>query len=352
MVALTSESIRNLILCILVTSAVVSKREEYAQMAQTINADKNSPWSASLIVGIDYDNEVGLVKMASGTFITDTLPEGAAKPRPRQLQTVQVSNGKLMSAYPASLNLRTKYVRCRSAAMIRNQGACSSCWAVAAMTSISDRYCMAKSQPGKTQERFFSFQDSLECCSTCTGTAGKPCDGGYIYQVFLFAKTDGVVTGDSYGSNNLCKPYFLSPSFYGSLKNPTCASQCAITAATALNTSGRQYANDKLKISDFTYGKGEAQMIQALNEGGSIAATIKVYSDLYLYKSGVYAKASGVYLGGHAIKVIGYGVDSGVKYWLAANSWGTSWGEQGFFRLKRGTDESTIESSYFFAAIV
>jgi len=51
------------------------------------------------------------------------------------------------------------------------------------------------------------------------------------------------------------------------------------------------------------------------------------------YKSGVYAHTTGRRLGGHAVKLIGYGEENGVKYWLCANSWGKSWGSNGFFKI-------------------
>jgi len=49
-------------------------------------------------------------------------------------------------------------------------------------------------------------------------------------------------------------------------------------------------------------------------------------------------------LGGHAVKVLGYGVENGVKYWLCANSWNEEWGDQGYFKILRGNDECGIES--------
>jgi len=41
--------------------------------------------------------------------------------------------------------------------------------------------------------------------------------------------------------------------------------------------------------------------------------------------------------GGHAIKILGWGNESGLDYWLVANSWGAAWGEEGYFRIKVGS---------------
>ncbi|KHJ90292.1 papain family cysteine protease [Oesophagostomum dentatum] len=48
--------------------------------------------------------------------------------------------------------------------------------------------------------------------------------------------------------------------------------------------------------------------------------------------------------GGHAIKVIGWGVENGTKYWRISNSWNSDWGEDGYFRILRGTNECQLES--------
>lgn len=62
------------------------------------------------------------------------------------------------------------------------------------------------------------------------------------------------------------------------------------------------------------------------------------------YKSGVYKHVSGQQLGGHAVKIYGWGTENGEDYWLIANSWSSEWGETGSFRILRGTNECGIEA--------
>jgi len=62
-----------------------------------------------------------------------------------------------------------------------------------------------------------------------------------------------------------------------------------------------------------------------------------VYQDFYNYKSGVYVYTYGSVVGGHAVKIVGWGVTTaGQNYWIVANSWGTSWGESGYFQIEQG----------------
>ena len=92
-------------------------------------------------------------------------------------------------------------------------------------------------------------------------------------------------------------------------------------------------------------------MMLALIKNGPIAVGFEVYNDFSAYKGGVYEHTSLVdrfnplELTNHAVLVVGYGVtESGLKYWVVENSWGEDWGENGFFRIRRGTDECAIES--------
>merc|ERR1712216_620426 len=50
-----------------------------------------------------------------------------------------------------------------------------------------------------------------------------------------------------------------------------------------------------------------------------------------------------------AVKMVGWGVDNGVKYWKVANSWNPYWGEKGYFRIKKGNNEGGIEDQVTFS---
>ena len=77
---------------------------------------------------------------------------------------------------------------------------------------------------------------------------------------------------------------------------------------------------------------------------GPVEADFEVYADFPTYKSGVYQHVSGALLGGHAVKLMGWGEEKGVPYWLCANSWNTDWGDHGFFKNLRGKNHCGIES--------
>lgn len=92
-----------------------------------------------------------------------------------------------------------------------------------------------------------------------------------------------------------------------------------------------------------------------LVKNGPMAVAFEVYNDFMHYKSGVYhhtgleEKFNPFEITNHAVLLVGYGtdmtnVDAPEDYWIVKNSWGESWGEDGYFRIRRGMDECSIES--------
>ena len=73
---------------------------------------------------------------------------------------------------------------------------------------------------------------------------------------------------------------------------------------------------------------------KALVKYGPLFTTMDVYSDFYFYNGGIYSHTSGGIVSSHAVAIVGYNNKS--KYWICKNSWGTDWGENGWFRIKYG----------------
>ncbi|VDM66549.1 unnamed protein product [Strongylus vulgaris] len=106
------------------------------------------------------------------------------------------------------------------------------------------------------------------------------------------------------------------------------------------------YEEDKL-WGDATYElpNDEKLIRQEILKNGPVVATFIVYTDFFYYKEGIYTHTAGKKEGSHAVKVIGWGTENGVDYWLLANSFNTDWGEDGgYFRFLRGKDHCGIES--------
>ena len=232
-------------------------------------------------------------------------------------------------SYPASFDSRTQWPGC--VGPVLNQARCGSCWAFAAAESISDRMCINNVTSGFLQ---LSPLDLTTCDGLCSG-----CQGGAPSLAWLYAQDSGLVT-------NACYPYLKSNG--GPI--PTCApadQPCLNFVQTPQCTqkcsNGQSWSSSKHKIQSYYGVPGEQAMIAELSTKGPFEVTMTVYADFVHYKSGVYQHTTGQALGGHAIKVIGYGTENGTPYWMIQNSWTTTWGDDGYFKILRGQDECGIE---------
>jgi len=196
---------------------------------------------------------------------------------------------------------------------VRDQAHCGSCWAFSASEVLSDRVAIATGKPSPV----LSPEDMVSCD---TGDMG--CNGGQLARAWSYLENTGIVT-DS------CFPYGA-----GQGKAPKCQSKCA---------DSEQFTKTKAKS---TYAiSGAANMMKEISTHGPIQVAFMVYKSFMNYKSGVYSKHFWELLpeGGHAVKIVGYGSAGGKDYWIVANSWGTTWGEEGFFRIQRGGNACGIE---------
>ena len=66
---------------------------------------------------------------------------------------------------------------------------------------------------------------------------------------------------------------------------------------------------------------------------GQVLALMEVTRDLFSYKEGIYRRLEAEVVGHHAVRIVGWGEEAGVRYWRLANTWGEAWGERGLFRI-------------------
>jgi cathepsin B len=207
---------------------------------------------------------------------------------------------------------------------------------------MTDRICI-QSQ-GKVNAHI-SAEDLVSCCSSC----GFGCDGGFPDAAWEYFASTGLVTGGNYNSNEGCRPYSIAacehhvngtrPPCDGEQSTPKCVKQCEASYTTPYNQD-KHYGSKAYSVR-----ANVAQIQTEIMTNGPVEGAFTVYADFVNYKSGVYRHTSGEELGGHAIKIIGWGVENGTPYWLAVNSWNEDWGDNGTFKILRGRDECGIESS-------
>jgi len=193
---------------------------------------------------------------------------------------------------------------------IRDQQRCGSCWAFSATEVLSDRFCIASE---KQVDVVLSPQYLLSCDTQELG-----CRGGYPVFSWNFIMKQGILTDD-------CLPYKS-----GSGVNPI---QCRDVSKCEDGSDWKLYYAKK---DSAVVLPNPASIQQNIMQYGPVEAGFMVYEDFMQYKGGVYKHKSGGLLGGHAVKVVGWGVENGTNYWIAANSWTSAWGENGFFRIAFG----------------
>ena len=266
------------------TRPVVSK-----EMIDEINSSQ-STWVAS-------DEWVGEMTVGEARQYANLIE--------RPMEGLPVRNWGALSRFltiPYHFDSREQWPNCVKE--ILNQGQCGSCWAFGAAESLSDRFCIASSA---SENVILSPQYLVSCDWGCFG-----CNGGYPDEAWLYMKLKGLPTLN-------CVSYHA--------ENGHCPKTCDDGSAL------------KFYHAENVHLYLDASSVQsAVLEHGPVETTMSVYEDFMSYKSGIYKHTTGKYLGGHAIKIVGWGTETstGKKYYIVANSWGTDWGENGYFNIYVG----------------
>jgi len=177
---------------------------------------------------------------------------------------------------------------------------------------------------GSTAEPSFSVSFPLLCSEYNQG-----CDGGYGFLQSKWTEDVGLVPEN-------CAPFSEG------------GGSCQVTQGCDLG--GTRYRASSHHYVGGYYGGSDADSIRKdLVEQGPLVMSFEPKEDFMYYKSGVYRSGPNKIHQeweqvDHAVLCVGYGVEKDHKYWTLQNSWGTDWGEDGYFRMERGIDESGCES--------
>jgi len=192
---------------------------------------------------------------------------------------------------------------------IRNQSSCGSCWAFATTAALESAVLITLNTPNTDVN--LSEQVLVSC-----GNSGG-CNGGYTSYASDFIQNTGLPLES-------CYPYTAT--------NGDCANACA-------NWQASSY-----QITDYYYITGTSPTVETLKNAlytyGPLVTTMQVYSDFDNYESGIYSYVTGYKRGGHAILLVGY--DDPGQYFICKNSWGTWWGESGFFKIAYSQINSVV----------
>ena len=186
---------------------------------------------------------------------------------------------------------------------VKQQGLCGSCWDFSAVAQIEAWWKIYNNNPDSIID--LSEQYVLSC-----GNAGS-CDGGSSAYALEFVKNVGIPLEE-------CFHYSANDSI-------PCSNACS------------NWEDEAIKIPGWGWITKNEALIDNIKNAVFIhplSAYLDVYTDLEYYSGGVYQHVSGKFEAGHMVLIVGWNDEE--ESWICKNSWGTNWGDSGYFRIKWG----------------
>lgn len=191
---------------------------------------------------------------------------------------------------------------------VKNQSSCGSCWAFAVTAALESQVMIGTGG--------LPIDLSEQILVSCSG-AGS-CSGGSPSSASNYIRDVGLPVES-------CFPYTAT--------NNSCSNACFNWQSNTSKVIG--WHSSTPTVNDIK---------NALYAYGPVLATMYVYNDFYYYRSGVYSYTSGSYVGAHAVLAVGY--DDTNQCFIVKNSWGTGWGEAGYFMIAYSEVTGTSRFGY------
>jgi len=266
--------------------------KNFLENLRLIKAHKNKDYK----LGLNHFADLSRTEWLSRFYKIDETKHG--------LRDMFIPKYNLIQNSPSTLDWRNSNLNPKSIVAvnsIKNQEQCGSCWAFSAIASVEGAWALAGHSLSSLSEQ------ELVDCSDSEGNQG--CNGGLMDQGFQYIIDNGGICSESE------YPY--------KAQDGQCYSKNCKNVAKIERYYDIQSMNETA--------------IYAAIQNGPISIAIEADQESFqFYAGGIYSDNScGTNLD-HGVNLVGYGSENGMEYWILRNSWGTSWGEEGYMRILRG----------------
>ena len=266
---------------------------------------------------------------------------------------------------------------------IRNQGKCGSCWAWATVSVLGDRFNLMTNNKAHVELsplrpllcdldgaeweiKYPEFADytSVESKILAKNIGKIGCKGSTLCDAWKYLYTIGTNSED-------CLSYFEKGGFdIVDYSDDSQLPLCSDVTGSEGDMCGGYYRERETGSETGIPGRffraisfysvpgtlddlgTERDIMREIYNYGPVSAAMRIYADFYTFdpKKTIYRSSEiGPPISGHAVRILGWGEENDVKFWWVANSWGKSWGINGYFKMIRGVNNCAIEGNVWAA---